>query len=241
MTETRICRRCGKELPLTIEYFYRNGNSNYQYCCKPCMAILKKEWAANNRDKVNAYAAKQRAAKTPEQKAKTKEYMRQYHEAHKEECKEKNKEYYCANREKVKEYKAKHRDRINKQKREYEKRMRDSDRIYFLKQKIRSVIYKSFSRKGLQKISLAEEITGLSGTDLCDYLLGTFKSVYGYEWDGIEAVHIDHIIPLATANTEEEVKRLCHYSNLQLLKAFDNLSKHDKTDYEIGGQANAHH
>lgn len=235
LEKTRVCRRCGNEFPLTIEYFYRNGENNFQYCCKSCMAIKKKEWAVNNRDKVNAYAAKKRAAKTPEQKAKTQEYMRNYHEAHKEEHNAKSKENYYKNREKAKEYRKENRDSINQKKREYEKKKRETDEVYFIKQKIRSVIYKSFSRKGLQKISLAEEITGMSGSDLCSYLLKTYKNNYGYEWDGIEAVHIDHIVPLATANTEDEVKRLCHYSNLQLLKAFDNLSKHDKINFSLGG------
>lgn len=220
---------------MTIEYFYRSGANNFQYCCKPCMAIKKKEWAANNKDKVNAYSAKQRAKRTPEQKAKTQEYMRQYHETHKEEQNAKNRANYYANLDRAKEYRKANRERINKQKREYEKLKRDTDKVYFIKQKIRSVIYKSFARKGFQKISLAEEVTGMSGTDLCSYLLQTFKDNYGYEWDGVEGVHIDHIVPLASANTEEEVKRLCHYSNLQLLKAFDNLSKHDKLNYSIGG------
>ncbi len=37
--------------------------------------------------------------------------------------------------------------------------------------------------------------------------------------------HIDHIIPLASAKTEEELKSLCHYTNLQPLWAKENLSK----------------
>ncbi len=64
-------------------------------------------------------------------------------------------------------------------------------------------------------------------------LLETFKENYGYEWDGKEEVHIDHIIPLAIAETEEDVYELCYYENLQLLKAKDNLKKHDKLDYKI--------
>ena len=43
--------------------------------------------------------------------------------------------------------------------------------------------------------------------------------------------HIDHIIPLVTAKTEEDVNRLCHYKNLQLLTKEDNLLKHDSLEW----------
>ena len=41
-------------------------------------------------------------------------------------------------------------------------------------------------------------------------------------------IHIDHIIPLSSAKTEEEVYELCHYTNLQPLWAEDNLKKGSK-------------
>jgi hypothetical protein len=51
-------------------------------------------------------------------------------------------------------------------------------------------------------------------------------------WDNHGEWHIDHIIPLASANTPEIIKQLCHYSNLQPLWASDNIIKKDK----INGQ-----
>lgn len=46
-------------------------------------------------------------------------------------------------------------------------------------------------------------------------------------------VNIDHIIPLATAKNEEDVMKLCHYSNLQLLKAKDNIEKGAKLNWRL--------
>ena len=37
--------------------------------------------------------------------------------------------------------------------------------------------------------------------------------------------HIDHIVPLATAETEEDLYKLFHYTNLQPLLVQDNLKK----------------
>ena len=44
-------------------------------------------------------------------------------------------------------------------------------------------------------------------------------------WDNHGEWHIDHIVPLRLADNEEEMKVLCHYSNLEPLSAFDNMSK----------------
>ena len=52
----------------------------------------------------------------------------------------------------------------------------------------------------------------------------------GMTWDdkGFYGWHIDHIIPLSSAKTEEDVYKLCHYTNLQPLWAKDNYNKGSK-------------
>ena len=55
------------------------------------------------------------------------------------------------------------------------------------------------------------------------------KFTYGMSWELVgKEIHIDHIIPLSSANTIEQVESLCHYSNLQPLWAKDNLKKKNK-------------
>jgi hypothetical protein len=54
------------------------------------------------------------------------------------------------------------------------------------------------------------------------------KFVDGMSWDRMSEIHIDHIIPLSSAKTPEEVWKLAHYTNLQPLWAVDNLRKSAK-------------
>ena len=69
---------------------------------------------------------------------------------------------------------------------------------------------------------------GCSIDSLKRHLSKKFK--IGMSWDnyGIHGWHIDHIIPLSSAKTIEDIEKLCHYTNLQPLWAKDNLQKSNK-------------
>lgn len=86
--------------------------------------------------------------------------------------------------------------------------------------------YMRFNKISLGTGSL--DLVGLTSEDLKSYL--ETKFLEGMSWDnyGLYGWHIDHIIPLSSAKNEEELKKLCHYTNLQPLWAFDNLSKCNK-------------
>ena len=51
-------------------------------------------------------------------------------------------------------------------------------------------------------------------------------------WENHGDWHYDHIIPLASANTVEELEKLCHYKNIQPLWAKENIAK-VKRDREL--------
>ena len=153
-----------------------------------------------------------------------KELRKQWYQAHKEEIAAKQKENRAARRESNQKYAKTHREHIN----QHIAERKQNDPVYKLKCQARKTIYMSFARTGNIKQEKCENLTGLPLDAFVEHLLSTYQKNYGIPWDGKEAVHVDHIIPLATANTEEDVIRLCHYTNLQLLTASDNIKKGDK-------------
>jgi hypothetical protein len=84
-----------------------------------------------------------------------------------------------------------------------------------------------FKNKNTKKNNNTFEIIGCSPEYLKEYIEKKFTE--GMNWDLFGShIHIDHIIPLSSANTEEEMYKLCHYTNLQPLWAKDNLKKSNK-------------
>lgn len=50
----------------------------------------------------------------------------------------------------------------------------------------------------------------------------------GMAWDNYGDWHLDHIIPICSANSELDAINLCHYKNFQPLWAIDNQIKSGK-------------
>lgn len=170
-------------------------------------------------------------------KEQNKIYHKIWYEKHKEEKLRKNREWIENNPERRKEYlkrwEEENHDRILKRKLEKRKQRRKEDYMYKLKEQARDTIKKSFRGVLKGKRGRTKEILGCDLDFFVNYLLETYKTNYGIEWNKKDKVHIDHIVPLVTAKTKEDVIKLCHYTNLQLLKAEDNLKKNSKIDWSI--------
>lgn len=52
-------------------------------------------------------------------------------------------------------------------------------------------------------------------------------------WENRSEWHLDHIVPLATATTAEEVAALNHFTNFRPLWALDNMLKSDNVTHLI--------
>jgi hypothetical protein len=95
-----------------------------------------------------------------------------------------------------------------------------------IKRNLRSRLNKAL--QGNYKTGSAVRDLGCSIEELKKYLESKFQD--GMTWDNYGQWHIDHIRPLCSFNLQdpEELKKVCHYSNLQPLWAKDNLDKRNK-------------
>jgi hypothetical protein len=98
--------------------------------------------------------------------------------------------------------------------------------MYRTKESLRSRVAKAFIQKGFTKKSRTFEIVGCSFDDLAQHIEKQFAE--GMSWGNRNEWHIDHIVPLSVAETEAELIKLGHYSNLRPLFAKDNLAKSDQ-------------
>ena len=82
--KTKVCSKCGKELPMTDEYFFKRGNG-YRLQCKSCVKKKQKEYYETHKDQ-------------------KRERQKEYYETHKDQILERTKKYDEAHKEKKSQY-----------------------------------------------------------------------------------------------------------------------------------------
>jgi hypothetical protein len=79
---------------------------------------------------------------------------------------------------------------------------------------------------GYSKKSRTYEILGCSYEEFKTYIEVQFQ--YGMSWENYGSWEYDHIIPISSANTEDEIILLNHHTNFQPLWKLDNILKSNK-------------
>lgn len=106
------------------------------------------------------------------------------------------------------------------------KKLKSENHISLFKTQMRVMVCNALAKKGYNKGTRTEKILGCSFDFLKQHIERQFLD--GMSWDNREEWHIDHIIPMASATTQEEAMALNHFTNLRPLWAADNLLKNDK-------------
>ena len=195
----KVCIKCGVEKSKSEFHKKADGKDGLRSICKVCRK------AYNQTDEAKAYR------KAYDQTDKYKTYRKEYQQT--DEYKATLKAYMQT-------------DGYKAYKKFYNKQRRVDDPLYRFALNIRTAISKSIRNRGFTKKARAFEILGCSYEFFLSHIAKQFTDGMSVDKLGSE-IHIDHIIPISSAITEECVLRLSHYSNFQPLWAADNLAKSD--------------
>lgn len=88
---------------------------------------------------------------------------------------------------------------------------------------LRSSLSESLSKNKLVKMYKTVDILGCSIDDFKKFIEKKF--IEDMTWDNYGEWHLDHIIPISYATTEDELYKLSHYTNFQPLWCINNLKK----------------
>lgn len=203
--EVKICKLCKLEKPINEFKFIKN-KYHLNYCKKCC-------YLKSNKDKTKETTKKW----TNENKELLKDKRKVYNSLNKDKLLENRKNYYIKNKDKeIKSGYERHKKRLL------------VDEIYTLKYKFRTTIKNSFRHTKTIKIKSSDFILGCPINEFKTHLEskfepwmnwdnhGLYNGTPNYGWD------IDHIIPISTVKTSENVIRLNHYTNLQPLCCYIN-------------------
>lgn len=216
LTSTRQCTECQRE-------YYQERKDE--------LSAAHRKWREENRERKSAMDAEYREKNKDRLREVKREYRRRNRKeiaAHKKIYREENADYI---RQWKRDWEARNRGRLNSKKSEYEKEKRRSDPLYSIKRRMRVRVSRFIRVKGYEKSRSTEEMVGCTWEELKTHIERQFTK--GMSWENMSDWHIDHIVPLAKARSEEEAESLNHFTNLRPCWAKDNLSKADKVSYLI--------
>lgn len=161
-----------------------------------------------------------------------KERIRVYRLEHPTKVKNTKKKYRENNTDKIKVSRKIYRENNPTKKKEYHKSRKQKDPFYRAICNLRNRTKKYVKQIGAKKDSPMFKMIGCTPEEFRKYLENNFLE--GMSWDnyGLYGWHIDHIIPISSAKTLEEIKKLCHYTNFQPLWAEDNLKKGNQMTFK---------
>jgi hypothetical protein len=165
--------------------------------------------------------------KRPECKLCSNKLSKLYNQKNKEKINIIKQRYVDNNKEKVKKSKKEWFNKNPTYQNEWVVNKYKKDSLFRLANIMRSRTRLFFKSKNIKKKNDTFEIVGCTPEYLMEYIEKKFTDGMSWEIFGSH-IHIDHIIPLSSAKTEEEIYKLCHYTNLQPLWAEDNLKKSNK-------------
>ena len=179
------------------DFVWRADRNKYRNICKSCANVHTSQYVKHRRNTDNKFV----------------EHTRNYHNAYdrRPENRAKQRAYQRAYQKTPK-----HREWLN----QYRRERLQSDPLFALISRTRNRIRSGLKSKRGYKTNSTVQLIGCSFAFLKEWLgIITAQQLKTHE--------IDHICPLSQARTQEEVEKLCHYTNLKLIDKHTNRVKSD--------------
>jgi RecG-like helicase len=204
--EKKVCKKCNEEKLLSEFGMNNRLKSGVSNVCLECRRIETKIFYDKNKEKEL------------------------------ERNREKSKNFRLNNREKtlilLREWKNKNKNHINEYAKKYYHNKKEQDNLFIFSKRVRGVVLSSFRRAcngRYVKGSKTEKILGCNFFEFMNYIKNLFKE--GMSFDNHGEWELDHKIPVSSANSEEEIIKLNHYTNFQPLWKLENRLKSNKIIY----------
>jgi hypothetical protein len=253
----KTCIHCKEKKQINCFSLDKRLKDGHRSTCKSCLNKKNKIYTEKNKERIYSKNKLYRECN----KDKMKKLLKKYYQENKEKLSKKRKQYYKKNKEKEKkcqkQYYKKNKTKILNKRKECHNKNRDKERLrvriyerekaknnpaFKLKRNLRRSINSSLKKRGFKKNTKTEQILGCSLDYFKKHIESQFQDWQNWNNWGIFKKNevpcekkywsIDHIIPLASAKTEEELIKLNHYTNLQVLDTYINMCiKRDRLDY----------
>lgn len=243
--ETKVCRICGKELPLTEFWKNPRAKDGLENRCKTCLKEKNKKsyyehqqerrdtikkWHENHKEqdalKGKIYREQHRKELNEKKKTYRKENatkIKMYANAHKEE----QQAYRELHKEELKEYQKNYRKNNKEKIKEYYKTKYKTDIQYKLKNDYLHLVERVIRNQ--KTTPKEEEILGCDYQTFRSHIESKFDKEMNWDNYGVKGWQIDHIIPISSFDLTdiEQVKKCFNYKNSQPLWANVNKRKFD--------------
>jgi hypothetical protein len=250
--ENKKCKNCEEIKPITEFGNHKITKDGLRTICKICNSNNSKKYYNDNIDLIKDYYKKNNESIKNKRKEyyknnieKEKEKYKIYRKENIIKIKEKQKEWFTNNPNYKKEwvdrnpnYHKEYSENYKLIRNEKTKERKKTDLIFNLRCYMNRMINTSLKKNGFTKQSRTHDILGCSYEEFKEHLellwshpnnldengnvwmnwenRGLYNGTPNYGWD------VDHIVPQSSANTEEELLKLNHFSNLQPLCSYIN-------------------
>jgi hypothetical protein len=221
LLEKKAEEKAGKkeEKLATMDERYKERARKYREKNKEKIALQNKEYREKNKEKISEQRRLKYNLENHEQVLLNKKERADRLASTKE-------QRLATHRDRYKEYRANNLEKVREQSRIQKANRLEKDPLYKLRVYTGTAIANAMSSKRYKKTSTTANILGCTFEVFYLHIESQFKE--GMTWDNRIEWHLDHIIPVSFAESEEELIKLNHYSNFRPLWKMDNQNKADK-------------